>query len=227
MAQAKRDIDKVVIRAYPKIIFLYPIFVAGLACGLIQLFSNTPDTQSRLGLVFCLVGGLNLLVFSFEFSRIRTVAIIFGVAAVFFAFLALSSWAGIVEFFSSIVNWLELQLSTQCYFGIAIYFAIVYLGVYINTRFNYWEIKHNEILHYTGYLGDVKRYPSPNMKMTKEIDDVFEFLLLFSGKLVLFPASEQQAIVLQNVIGVNRIEKNLQELLSAISVELTNPKGND
>ena len=67
----------------------------------------------------------------------------------------------------------------------------------------------------------MRRFPSPNLKMTKEITDVFEFVLLGAGKIVLYPAGERQSIVLDHVLGVNRSEKHIQDLLSALSVEIT------
>ncbi len=114
-------------------------------------------------------------------------------------------------------------MSNELYFGFFIYFALVFVGVFINTRFNYYEIRHNEILHHTGFLGRVKRFPSPNLKMTTEITDVFEYLLLRSGRIILFPASEREAIVLANVINVNKIERAVLELLGSLSVEIEQP----
>ena len=120
---------------------------------------------------------------------------------------------------------LHLQMSTSFYFTMAGYFFFIYLLVFVNTRWNYWVIRHNEIIHYTGFLGDIKRFPSPNLRMTKTIDDVFEFLLLGSGRIALFPASEREAIVLENVLGVNRAEKAIKQLLSAIAVKISHPAG--
>ena len=91
----------------------------------------------------------------------------------------------------------------------------------LSTRFDYWIIKSNEILHKEGFLGDVRRFPSPNLKMTKEINDVFEFLLMGAGRIVLYPASEKQAIVLNHVLWVNSKERRIQDLLSALSVEIS------
>ena len=56
--------------------------------------------------------------------------------------------------------------------------------------------------------------------MTKVINDVFEFLLLGSGRIVLYPASEREAIVLENILNVNKVENSVKKLLSALSVEL-------
>jgi len=81
-------------------------------------------------------------------------------------------------------------------------------------------IRSNEILHKEGFLGDVRRFPSPNLRMNKEIGDVFEFILLGAGRIVLSPASEKQSIALEHVLRVNRAEKAIQDLLSSLSVEI-------
>jgi hypothetical protein len=54
--------------------------------------------------------------------------------------------------------------------------------------------------------------------MNKEINDLVEFLLLRSGRLVFLPQSAREAIVIDNVIGVNRIEDEVKDLLSFMAV---------
>ena len=180
-----------------------------------------------LGLIFYVVFGLNLLVFSFEFSRLKSLAIGLAVLAAVFLCLWLGEKWPIIETLSNFVKNRIFYMSTELYLGLFIYFALIFIGVFINTRFNYYEIKHNEILHHTGFLGHVQRYPSPNLKMSKEITDIFEYLLLRSGRMILFPASEKEAIVLENVINVNSVDRKVHELLSTLAVEIETPGGGD
>lgn len=224
----KVDIDEVIVRPWPKVILLYPTALCSLLCGVIQAFYNpdAPETQGTmnvLGMVFFVVFALNLLVFSFEFTRLKSVTI--GLAALAVVFLCL--WLGekwpVVEYFRNFISKRQLAMSTELYLAILIYFVVIFIGVFCNTRFNYYEIRHNEILHHTGFLGHVKRFPSPNLKMTKEINDVFEYLLLRSGRVILFPATEREAIVLENVLNVNRKEADVHELLSSLAVEIETP----
>ena len=92
--------------------------------------------------------------------------------------------------------------------------------VWINSRFNYWEIQPNEILHHHGFLGDVHRYPTRGLRMKKEITDVLEFILLRAGTLVLDPQGEERPIVLENVIGLNAVEDKIQRLLGTLKVRM-------
>jgi hypothetical protein len=61
--------------------------------------------------------------------------------------------------------------------------------------------------------------------MNKEIYDVVEFLLLRSGRLIFQPATAKKAIVLDNVANVNRIEKQVNDLLSVVAVRLNQQPG--
>lgn len=227
----KVDVDQVIIRPWPKVILLYPTALCAFLCGLIQAFSKgeVPAAadmffgMKALGLVFLTVFALNLMVFSFEFSRLKSLTIGLGALAVVFLCLWLGEKWPVVEYLRDFIKKREFALSTQFYLGLFFYLLFVFVGVVINTRFNYYEIKHNEILHHTGFLGQVKRFPSPNLKMTKEINDVFEYVLLRSGRMILFPASEREAIVLENVLNVNAKERDVHELLSSLAVEIEAP----
>lgn len=217
------DIDQIIIRSWPKVIFLYPVFLVALICGLLQALTGGLEESTwaeTAGLAFFGVVCLNLLVISFEFSRFKTLAIFFFCVAVFFFLLYLSTRWEVFAFLKNLIAMIHIKASTPFYFSIAAYLFAVFCSVFVTTRFNYWIIRSNEILHKEGFLGDVKRFPSPNLKMTKEISDVFEFLLLGSGRVVLYPASEKQAIVLEHVLRVNAAEKAIQELLSALAVEV-------
>ncbi len=218
----KQDIDEIVIRSWPKVIFFYPLLVTSFVCGLYQeLAATTEQPYSELaGLVFFIVFALNLLVIAFEFSRFKTLALAFFVLALVFLLLYLSTRYAVFEVLRNIFAGSHFRVSTSLYFAIAVYFLVVFAMVWVNTRFNYWIVRSNEIVHKEGFMGDTRRFPSPNLKLVKEIPDVFEWLLLRSGRIVLYPASEKQAIVLDHVIGVNRAERDVQELLSALAVEV-------
>ena len=102
----------------------------------------------------------------------------------------------------------------------AVILGATFALVWFNSRFDYWEITRNELLHHHGMWGSIERFPAPNLRITKEIDDLFEFLLTGAGRLVLYPASERRAIVLDTVFRVNQKEDRIKNLLSRISVDV-------
>jgi hypothetical protein len=98
--------------------------------------------------------------------------------------------------------------------------VLVYICVFIAARFDYWEVRPNELLHHHGILSDLKRYSAPNLRVDKEINDLFEYLLLGSGRLILQPSNERRAITLDNVLFINQKEKSITGMLSALQVKV-------
>lgn len=205
----------VIIRQYPKVVFLYPIFLFSIVAWAIERF--WPDKfamSSTLGGIFFCLFAVNMLVISFEFTRTSSVAIFLFFVALAFAFL----YFDIFPWLENLLGKIDIQMNAHFYGSMAWLFGVIYAIVLVNVRFDYYEIKHNEILRHHGYLGDVERYPAPNLKMQKEIRDILEFALLRSGRLVIHPATESRAIVMENVIGINRVEARIQQLLGKLAV---------
>ena len=92
--------------------------------------------------------------------------------------------------------------------------------MFVVVRFDYWEVRPNELLHHHGILSDLKRFAAPNLRIDKEINDIFEYLLCGSGRLILHPSSEPRAIVLENVFWISRKEKAITRLLGALQVRV-------
>ncbi len=90
---------------------------------------------------------------------------------------------------------------------------MIYIIVAVNVQFDYWEVRPNELLHHHGVLSDLKRLSAPNLRIDKEINDLFEYLLLRSGRLILHASSEKRAIVLENVFFINKKEQQLTKML--------------
>lgn len=221
---APPDSQSVIIRPWPKVVFLYPTFIIATICFLVSALRPAAEGQlgvPGLGNFFLLLFALNLLVFSFDFSRIKSITLlILVVALVLLVLWADTKWE-VVGWLGRVVNKIDIQMNTAFYGFLSGFLALVLLLVLINSRFNYYEVNHREILHHHGYLGDVTRWPTDNLLMNKEIYDLVEFLLLRSGRLVFLPANAKEAIVIDNVIGVNRIEERIKDLLSVMAVRMS------
>lgn len=209
---------RVKIIPYPKIVFFWPTFIFSLLCG---AFSLMIGPNSTLGLMFIIVFTFNLLVISFEFSRIKFIATAMGFVMVILAlFLTEAYDIHVFAWLKTFIRGLDLLANHVFYFAVSVVFALIYSVVFITTRWNYWVIEPNEVLHYLGFMGDVHRYPAPNLKMSKEISDIFEYFLGLSGTLILSPTSESRDIVLENVLFVNKKEERIKNLLSSIQVKI-------
>jgi len=219
-----RETTTVIVRPYPKIVYLYLTWFASLVCAIFQpalvagetLNQSVMQKSGLIGRIWLFVFVFNILVISFEFSRIRSVAIIFALLAFVFA----GSQFGFLDVVGTFLGHLPIVMNATFYYAVTTIFTIIYLLVFINTRFNYWEFQPNEILHHHGFLGDVQRFPTRELRMQKEITDVLEHILLRAGTLVLSPTGIDRPIVLENVINLNRVEDKIQRLLGTLKVRI-------
>lgn len=219
-----RESTSVTVRPYPKVVYLYLTWLASLLCGVLQpkLMANEELTKeiigqsSLIGRIWLMIFVFNILVISFEFSRIRSVAIVAFILAFIFAGIQFGFLSAVGDFFRK----LPLVMNDTFYYMIAGIFTVIYGLVFATTRFNYWEIQPNEILHHHGFLGDVHRYPTRGLRMHKEITDVLEYALLRAGTLVLIPTGVDRPIVLENVINLNKVEDKIQRLLGTMKVRI-------
>ncbi len=212
-----------IIRPWPKVVFLYPTFIAATIFWLISMFSEHGATTgvAWMGNWFMLVFAFNLLVFAFDFSRIKTITILIAAVAVVLGIgWANSQWGWFTGIKEALAH-VDIRMNTQFYGFVSALLAAMLLTVFINTRFNYYEINHRELLHHHGYLGDITRIPTSGLLVTKEIYDLLEFALLRSGRLIFYPSSKREAIVIDNVMAVNKVEAHIKDLLSVVAVRMT------
>lgn len=222
-AEPDRAPESVIIRPWPKVVFLYPTFVTATVFFLLSWLGVVGETV--LGNTFMLVLLMNLLVFSFDFSRIKSITIVVAVVAVVLAVLLIDTKADFTGWIGRVFGAIDIRCSTSFYAFLSAGLGFLLLLVFVNTRFNYYEVNAREILHHHGYLGDIQRWSTEGLEMNKEIYDVVEYLLLRSGRLIFQPATSKKAIVLDNVAGVNRIEKEVNDLLSVVAVRLNQRPG--
>lgn len=222
--------QRVYLVSYPKIVFLYPTFLAAVIAGIYMLIAgDAPGTEPGrhrhdteiLSLVFLIVMTLNLVVLSFDFPRTTSLTLFFLLAAVAMGGVLLFKfnpqlWPVVGAWLGRLNPWANAQF----YLIFAAIMGLIYVGVLISVRFDYWEVRPNELLHHHGFLSDLKRYSAPNLRIDKEINDIFEYLLLGSGRLILHPSSEPRAIVLENVFFISRKEKQLTQMLGALQVQV-------
>ncbi len=228
-APVQRAPESVIIRPWPKVVFLYPTFVLSSIFFLLAwLGVGKVDGQvgsSVLGNTFMLVLLLNLLVFSFDFSRIKSITIVVSIIAVVLLVLWVDTMTNITGFLGRVFHSIDIQMNPAFYGFFAAGLGFLLLLVFINSRFNYYEVNAREILHHHGYLGDIQRWSTEGLEMNKEIADVVEFLLMKSGRLIFRPATAKTAIVLDNVANVNQIESDVNDLLSVVAVRMNQNPG--
>jgi hypothetical protein len=209
--------------SYPKVVFMYPTMIAALIAGCYMLLpqnQNHNDTHF-VALLFMAVFTVNLIVFAFDFPRTTSLTLFFFLAAVILGLLLLFRFnSEILPALHHIFDAYKPEANATFYFSVAGVLAAIYIAVLINVQFDYWEVTPNELLHHHGVLSNLERYASPSLKIDKEINDVFEYLLLRSGRLILHPSSEPRAVVLENVMNINAKEAILTKMLGALQVQV-------
>ncbi|MCB9878489.1 MAG: hypothetical protein H6835_12900 [Planctomycetes bacterium] len=211
--------ESVIIRPWPKVVFLYPTFVVSTIFFLLSWLGI--GDAATLGNIWMSVLMLNLLVFSFDFSRIWSIVMVFGIGLL----VVLVLYFDLTGFVGRALDKVEIPY-TQAHYGfMSAGLGLLLLIVFINSRFHYYEVNAREILHHHGYLGDVRRWSTEGLEMNKEIYDVAEYVLLRSGRLIFNPMTSKHAVVVDNVANVNRIEKAINDLLSHVAVRINQRPG--
>jgi hypothetical protein len=220
---AADDSDKpIFLISYPKIVLLYPTFFGALLAGIITHFASPESAISQsVGWSFLWLFALNIVVLSFDFPRTTSLTLFFLVMAAILGVLLLAmNFPAMIPAITAVLTQIDPEANSTFYFLIATIFGVIYIFVFGMVRFDYWEVRPNELLHHHGFLASLERYSAPNLRITKEIDDVFEYLLMGSGRLVLHPRSEPRAFVLENVPFISSKEARITKMLGALQVSV-------
>ena len=215
---------------YPKFIFMYPTLIVATIAAIVMYFGGyhavDPETQRLpvvLTSIFLAVMMANMFVIVFDFPRATSLTLVFVLTTV-----ALCVWMltilspGLLPSFESLFSGIRPAANTTFFVCISAAMILMYIAVVVGVRFNYWELRNNELLHHYGFLSDLKRYPAPNLRVDKEINDVFEYALLGAGRLILHPSTEKRSIVLDNILFVSNKERELTRVLGSIRVKIGN-----
>ncbi len=225
--------NSILLVPYPKFVFMYPTLIVSVICTIVLYFRGyhavDPATQTTpvvMTGLFLVVMMANMFIIVFDFPRATSLTLIFVITT-----LALGLWMLVVAkpdvlpSIGDLIAAVRPAANATFFFCIALGMMLMYVAILISVRFNYWELRNNELLHHHGILSDLKRYPAPNLRVDKEINDVFEFILLGAGRLILHPSTEKRAIVLDNILFVSDKERELMKVLGSIKVQIGGDSG--
>ena len=209
-------IEKVTVRPYPKIIFFWPTWVFSIVAAIIMSAADADNLPTHLGTVWMCVFAFNLIVIAFDFTEVVSLMVLALLGAVIFAGIAFDFLGPIGDFFAS----LKLQMNANYYWTMFGLFTAIYFFVFLKTRFDYWEFRHNEVIHRRGVFADIKRYSTEDLRWFKEIPDVLERIMCGAGRMILTTPREQHPIVIQHVVGINRIDEKVADILGVKRVTM-------
>ena len=227
---AKTDHEKphgVILVPYPKVVFLYPSYFVAFVAAIIMATTSraTADPNDILAVVitwlFLGVLTTNFVVISFDFPRATSLTMFFlATALVLGAILLFTLKPDLLPAVTSVIQSIRPVANATFFVLFVTLMTVLYAAVLISVRFDYWEVRHNELLHHHGMLSDLKRYSAPGLRIDKEISDIFEYMLLRSGRLILQPSGERRAIILDNVLFINQKEEAITRMLGTLQVEV-------
>ena len=205
--------SEIYIRSYPKIIFFWPLLITSMVLWIIQALT---DPSSTLGYVWLIVFFINIFVTAFDFSSTKFFVLVLAILIVILllVFMVLPNFTFDITGFK-----LNLMLPWDFYMVMTIILVFILGIVIISTRFEYYKIERNEIIHKSGIFSTAERFPVKSLRFKKEIPDVFEFFMLRAGKFTIMPGKADEVMILNTVLNINKVEKHLDWLLSHVSVE--------
>jgi hypothetical protein len=218
--------DSLVIRPWPKIILMLPTLFAAIICGASMSWYQMPEAnapfgsvQHYIGLFFLFVLAVNLTMVLYDLSLrgfllvVLLIAVLVLVLALINSSMDKSVWAFVGKVLS-----VKVVANDRFYFLFAMVLLFNLAIAWIITRFNYWKIEHNEIIIHRGFMHEQERHPTAQARFTLVIDDVVEYAILGTGRLVFHFGDNRTQHELSTVLFVHRKAKKLDELLGRISV---------
>lgn len=193
-----------------------------------QASTKTPENKTyhhNCARLFLLVFAINMVVISFDFPRTTSLTWFFAISALVIGLWFLFTMRpGLAPTILDGLLSIKPAANSSFYMIYAIIMLGLYVWVLISRRFDYWEVKGNELLHHHGFLSNLERFSAPNLRIDKEINDLFEYILLGSGRLIIHCSNERRAIVLENVLRINKMEERITRMLGALQVRVSTDK---
>jgi len=210
---------RVVIRPYPKVVFFYMTWIASLICAV----ASDGGPPEWAGVVWMSAFLFNLLVISFDFNEERTLIVVLAVVAGVLALLYTDVLGDVGDFISG----LRPTMDATFYWMIFGAFSVVFLFAWLQSRFDYWVIEPNEVIHRYGIFPKMKRFSTESLRWDKQVPDILERILLASGTIILTTPQETHPIVIQHVIGIGNVDERIASILGVKQVVQGNLDASD
>jgi len=221
-----KDVHEVVFHTYPKLLFIWPIIVAGFLFWPIAGWDWV--NLESLGWVYLLLSVVVILTIGVDIERNHAAFWLAAIGMFFFLGLWLSEKTGFT-FFGNIFNFFEDQeVAYNRGFGLSmsLLLLIPYSAMIVWARMQHrWRITHNEFEHYAwGRADDSLARGAKRVRST--YPDLLELLLFGSGTLIVYSATGRSELRrIPHVPMIFRVRKRVNRLLEATAV--TQPQARD
>ena len=186
--------------------------LVSLVLWLLQMIYPTP--VALLGNIWLVVFFVNMFIVAFDFSSSKFFVLIMVVVVVVLLLVFL-----VPGLFTAIPGGeFNPGITAEFFLVVTITMAFILGVVVLSSRFDYWKIERNEIYHKKGIFSSAERMPTKSLRIKKDIPDVFEFFILRAGSITLLPG-HGDVIPLPTVLNINKKQKQIDYLLSHVSIE--------
>ena len=186
--------------------------------------SPEPVKRSSVVLVtviFLFLFTFNLFVMAFDFPQSKFLAVVFFIFAVVLGLVVVGVKSPeLMGSFGDMIARINPVADKAFYWTMSGLLGFVFIVMYLSRLLDYWVIRPNEVIHYHGLPRHTRRFSAPHMRFEMEINDIFEHMLLKSGRLYIRPTGAKEEFVLENVINVRRKNDRANQILSALQVQL-------
>jgi len=207
--------DDIILRSFPKGIFFTPLFAISIIFWIIQVF--LPELNPWLGVIWLIIFFSNFFVSALDFPSAKFLIIILGtlIVVLLLIFLGLFPTLEEAEIIGKNIN---LGLPAEFYLIMTIILGLILGLVVLTSRFDYYRIERNEIIHKKGlFTSHIERFPVRGLRIKKEIPDLFEYLMFRAGSLTLIIA-KGTVVHLNTVLNVKKKVEHIDFLLSSLHV---------
>jgi len=198
-------------------IFMWPSGLMALAVGLVS--RSWPDENSFWSGLFLMVFAMNMMVITFDFPRGTILTFVLGGIAAAWLVVWLNARFGIVQPLKDFVAGRQWGASPDFFFALFATYAVLLVAMAVATRFDYWEVFNNRLVHHHGLWGNVEEFPTANLRCDMEITDFFEYILGGAGTIILHSPG-MTAPVRLSVLGINRTTRKIGKLLEQVRVQV-------
>lgn len=235
---SKKDIskeekeNKIIVRAYPKTVYLWPTMVIGFIFWIISVINNiftifSPQSLNDIISVFAslwlIIITFNLIVISFDFSVGKLFTILTTVLCISLLYILLRDYfkLQLINIFPSIKDFLTnsgLSITPVFYLYFSFILLFLYLIIWLEGKIHYWEFQPNRITYHKGLFNDEESFPAQQSRIITETTDIFERLLFRAGTIFVV-VGDNKVHKLENVYNAATKNEKIQKLVSFIQVD--------
>src|SRR5262245_44170893 len=136
----QRPATMIIVRSWPPLIFLWPMALVALVAGLALSLWPALATVRMWGGLFLVMFALSLVVLTFEFPRSTSLTLLFAAIALAWLFVELNRRYNLIRPLQEFLASLDVNVAPDFYLVLFAIYLVLFIAMFIGTRFNYWEI---------------------------------------------------------------------------------------